>query len=860
MKRIAHTLIALSAVWLLAACPGLAGRPASAPVAVGGTMDLHGWQPAGHEPLELIGQWEFYWGRLLSPGDFHGPVKPPRTGWFTMPGVWNGTTVDGRDLDGEGCATFRLHLQPDPRHGRLALLVPYAFTAYRVWVDDRPVISVGRVGQTADAMRPRYGTGIVFIDPPPGAEVVLTVQISNFMHAKGGMRAPIRLVPAALAPGLKHRSLAIDVLVFGCLVIMAIYHLALFAYRPADRFNLYFALCCLFFGLRASLTGEVFLLDIFPGIDWRAALRMEWLCVYVGAPLAIGFVHAFFPADSSQRLYRFSLAMGAALALFTVLASTRMVTGMFPVLTPLIGLMLGYTAWVLVVATVRGRSGARLMLVNLLLVIATVVNDILYANDLVQTGYAIPYGMLLFVFSQSIILSRRSAQAHRSLEAANAAYASEIVERERAQAEVKAYQGRLEELVRRRTDALAVANRKLQQELDDRESAEKEKSKLQAQLQRAQKMEALGTLAGGVAHDLNNILSGVVSYPDLLLEDLPPDSELRKPMQTIQQSGLKAAAIVQDLLTLARRGVAEFEVVDVNRIVKDYLASPEFDKLIQFHPSVRVAADLDPGLVPIKGATVHLLKTVMNLVSNAAEAMPDGGAVRISTRNRTVERPVDEAAGAGDYVRLRVVDEGIGISEADMARIFEPFYTKKVMGKSGTGLGMAVVWGTVKDHNGYIDMRSQEGAGTTFDIYFPASDEALKIPASRWTLADHRGNGERVLVVDDGRDQRDIAMAMLNRLGYRVASVGSGEAAVEHVSDRPVDLLLLDMIMDPGIDGLETYRRILALRPGQKALIASGYAETERVREAQRIGPAGYLKKPYRLETLAEAVKAALVG
>jgi signal transduction histidine kinase/ActR/RegA family two-component response regulator len=531
-------------------------------------------------------------------------------------------------------------------------------------------------------------------------------------------------------------------------------------------------------------------------------------------------------------------------------------------MSPLIGLMLIYCTWVLLKASLHKRVGALPMLVNLVLVIATVVNDMLYANELVQTGYYIPYGMLFFVFSQALILARRSASTHQRLEATNVAHELEIMERKRAEAEVKAYRDRLEDLVRERTGELAVANRRLQRELDDREAAEAERASLQERLQRAQKMEALGTLAGGVAHDLNNILSGVVGYPDLLLQDLPADSSLRKPMETIRQSGRKAAAIVQDLLPLARRGVADFQVLDLNRIVTDYLGSPEFEKLIQFHPTVTVTHDLAAGPMHVKGSAVHLSKTVMNLVSNAAEAMPDGGTIRIRTDTRYVDHPPadDAAAREGAYVVLAVEDDGIGISTDDMERIFEPFYTKKVMGKSGTGLGMAVVWGTVKDHNGFIDTRSREGVGTTFTLYFPATRQVPGMTPDRWCLGNHRGNGETVLVVDDVAEQRDIATAMLTRLGYRAEAVSSGEAAVAFVSRRPVDLLLLDMIMDPGIDGLETYKRILAIHPGQKAVVASGYAETERIQEARRLGPAIYLKKPYGLEMFAGAIRAALAA
>ena len=233
--------------------------------------------------------------------------------------------------------------------------------------------------------------------------------------------------------------------------------------------------------------------------------------------------------------------------------------------------------------------------------------------------------------------------------------------------------------------------------------------KLEAQLHRAQKMEAIGTLAGGVAHDLNNILGGLVSYPELLLLQLPEDSRLRESILTIQKSGEKAAAVVQDLLTLARRGVVVNEVVNLNSIIAQYLKSPEHERLQSYHPTVHAETHFEKDALNILGSSIHLSKTVMNLVSNAAEAMPEGGTLSISTENRYMDRPIRgyEHVKEGDYVVLTVSDTGTGISPDDIGKIFEPFYTKKKMGRSGTGLGMAVVWGTVKDHNGYIDCQER---------------------------------------------------------------------------------------------------------------------------------------------------------
>ncbi len=386
---------------------------------------------------------------------------------------------------------------------------------------------------------------------------------------------------------------------------------------------------------------------------------------------------------------------------------------------------------------------------------------------------------------------------------------------------------------------------------------EVEKRDLQIRLQRAKNMEAIGTLAGGVAHDLNNILGGLISYPELLYMRLPEGSPLRRYVRTIQKSGEKAAAIVQDLLTLARREVAVEEVVNLNQVVIDYLATPEHEKLSAVHPKVTFECDLEDNLLNIMGSPVHLSKTLMNLMSNAAEAMPDGGLVTITTQNRYVDRLIRgyEELNEGDYVTLTVSDTGIGISREDLERIFEPFYTKKIMGRSGTGLGLAVVWGTVKDHKGYIDVQSDIGGGSTFVLYFPVSRNDLILSDASLEIADWSGNGESILVVDDISDQRDIACTILRNLGYRVDTVASGEKAIGYLRDNPVDLLVLDMIMDPGMDGLETYRKILEFRPGQKALIVSGYSETDRVREAQRLGAGAYVKKPYLLRTIGLAVR-----
>lgn len=384
-----------------------------------------------------------------------------------------------------------------------------------------------------------------------------------------------------------------------------------------------------------------------------------------------------------------------------------------------------------------------------------------------------------------------------------------------------------------------------------------DRKNMEERLQRAEKMEALGVLAGGVAHDMNNVLGVLVGYSELLLRELPEAGRAGKYAKSILQGSERAAAIIQDLLTLARRGVSVSEMINLNRIVTDFLNTPEFDHIKLHHPDVLFRSQLETELFNIKGSPVHLFKTIMNLLSNAAESINGTGEVTIMTENRYVDVPIPgyENTQEGEYVVLTISDTGSGIPSADLGRIFEPFYTKKVMARSGTGLGLAVVWGTVKDHGGYIDVRSEEKKGSTFTLYFPASREALLKRDKDLSPDSYQGWGESILVVDDVEAQRTLAATILENLNYRVATVASGEDAVEYLRVNKAALIVLDMIMDPGIDGLETYRRMLEIHPQQKAIIVSGFAKTDRVRAAQELGAGEYVKKPYVIEKLGMAVR-----
>lgn len=424
--------------------------------------------------------------------------------------------------------------------------------------------------------------------------------------------------------------------------------------------------------------------------------------------------------------------------------------------------------------------------------------------------------------------------------------------------------GKLVQRIFNLNESLEKNNRELESRVQKRTAellVEIEERKItEMKLHKAEKMEAIGLMAGGVAHDLNNILSGVVSYPEILLMQLSEDDKLYPPIKAIYESGLRAAAVVSDMLTVARSAANVREIANINTVIKEYLKSLEGKKLLSQYPDVHINIQLAPDLHNIKCSPVHIKKCLMNLVINAAEALGNSGRITISTRNCLLdEREAQQSSlPKGKYIALTVNDNGPGIAPNDLEHIFDPFYTKKKMGRSGTGIGLTVVWNAVQNHNGKVKVES-DTSGTTFTLLFPVStDQALSSPKENITIENLRGHGEHILVVDDEPHQRNIAFQLLSLLDYDVDTVSSGEEAIAYVRDQKVDILLLDMLMDSGINGRQTYEEIIKINPQQKAIIASGFSESEEVRQAIKLGAAAFIKKPYTFEQLGVAVQTAL--
>ncbi len=408
--------------------------------------------------------------------------------------------------------------------------------------------------------------------------------------------------------------------------------------------------------------------------------------------------------------------------------------------------------------------------------------------------------------------------------------------------------------------AISTKNKKILhtvwRNISARKNAENERNKLKEKLNVSQKMEAIGLMAGGVAHDLNNILSGIVTYPEVLMYNLPPDSSMHKPLKIIMESGERAAAIVADLLTVARGIAATKKTCELNKLITDHLTSPELIYLKKQNPNVTLNTNLTKEVITINCSPVHINKSIMNLLINAYDAVNSNGIISIKTTRKYLDKPVRsyDNIKKGYYAVLTVEDNGIGLYNEYIDRIFEPFYTKKFLGRSGTGLGLSIVWNSVEDHNGYIDISAGQ-FGTTFNLYLPTADNPDTSGTPETANANYAGNKEKILIVDDELIQRDLLCSILSMLNYLPVAVSSGEEAIEYLKNNSVELIVLDMILGRGLNGKETYEKIIAIQPGQKAIIVSGYSNNSDVIETQSLGAGVFISKPYNVKTIGKAIQ-----
>ena len=802
----------------------------SFPQPVHGLLDLSKLDPFKIKKIPLSGEWELYYGKLLYPNDFDQPTSPQPV-HTQVPLVWN-----NQQLPHFGWATYRLKILVPPELHSLSFKIEEMFTAYALYINGVKVASVGEVGMSRDTVVPNYKP--LSIQVPLQSQICdIVLQIANFHHKKGGFWRTIYIGANDSLVREHAKAVGYDMLIFGAIMMIALYHVALYSIRRKERSSLFFGLFSFFIAMKLSVANERILVQTWDSIPWEVLVKTVYLSFYLAMPCLLNFFYSLFPTHISKRIVTYYWIMVAAFCLFVLLTPSWIYSYTMLPFEVFTLLCIGYLMLQLFIAA-KSIPDARIMLIGFLVLAATGVNDILFDNHMVRSVEMLHYGLLAFIFFQSFILSRRFSFAFNKIEHLTADL--------RAQAD---------ELEKRNTELLL--------EMDRRINIEK-------QLLQAQKMEAVGMLTGGIAHDFNNILSCIIGTTSILRFHLNNSIEMSKEFLTdklsiAENAANRAAQLVKQLLIIAKKHDFSVEALDLNHIVAQVsrICENTLDKSIQIETIVH-----KKPAVTIGDAT-FIEQVLLNLCINAAHAMtimrPEqektGGILTLSIEHFPVDDTFKNNTSEAlfdSYWLLSVEDTGIGIPDDIRDKLFDPFFTTKSDTK-GTGLGLAMAETIIRQHKGFIKIYSQTGVGTTFSVYLPVAPAKTQVITNPYHDNECIQGKGLILVVDDDDFVLPTSCSMLSACGYDVLSADNGEDAIHLFKEHheKIVLVLLDIAM-PHMSGKEVYIALKHINASCKVLLSSGLRHDPQVDFLLSNGASGFIHKPFSLHTLSQNIHSIL--
>ncbi|MCZ8519269.1 MULTISPECIES: sensor histidine kinase [Paenibacillus] len=643
--------------------------------------------------VPLSGEWEMYWGKLLTPEDFRESGLRPEE-YAVLPGTWKGMPSPDGERPGQGYATYRLRvLLPPGTDDRtlLAMRIPPVNSAYRLWVGGTAVASAGTVGVSGAASRPQYAQAMAVFHPQ-GGELDIVFQVANFAHAKGGLRQAIEL--GDMTPVHRSEDLAVgfDALLIGSLLIMGLYHLGLYTARPQSWSMLYFGAFCLLYALRMTLLGEVLLVKVFPGLTGELQLELEYLTAAVSLPLFIQYITHSFPEESSPRRTLLFMLLPAAYAVLVILLPPVLYTTTLIVLQLIICGGSLYIISIVAKAAVRRRAGARVLLFTCLLFFATVISDMLYAHELaVSRDTLSAFGLLFFVFSQSVLLSIKLSRTY--------------VQEEQLTAALTKLNSGLHSKVLERSAELEAANGELVRKNEELSRLETSRSRL----------------LSNISHDLGTPLTTIRCYLEAILDGMVDSEEERERyVRLIHSKVLGMDRLIEDLFQLSQleAGQVKFKLgrISINHLASLLFGRYELDARnagIAYELTVKrtgEAADRDAyGIVEADLDRLH--QVFSNLIFNAMGFMASGGRIGVLVTDD------------GHEMRCSVRDTGRGIHPKDLPYVFERYYSGRASrGKTSGGLGLSISKEIVEAHGGRIWVEwSEPDKGTVITFTLPVT-------------------------------------------------------------------------------------------------------------------------------------------
>ena len=704
-KQWSIPIIIIVIIVMLRGCLPIDLNSSLTPAAVQGELDLSHWDYTTDGPVLLKGQWAFYWNKLLTPDDFAQPDFPqihPSSGWISTPDSWNDYIVNGEEIEGNGYATYRLMIHSSSTQDQLALRIDAILSAYRLWINGNLLASNGIVGTTRESMIPKHLPQTVFFTPDDG-NMDIIVQVSNFNHRRGGMWDHIELGLAQQITDQNDRYLAFEMFIIGSLIIMGIYHIGLFALRRNDRSPFYFGAFCLIIGFRALFLGEAYWYKLFPNVDWEIGLRMEYILTYIGVPFFIKYISELYPRFSSKKISLLSFAVGIIYCSIVLATPTHVFTNTLISYHIIILLTVIYLLYILTLAILHREKGSILLSIGIVFYALTIVNDILYYNEIILTGDYTSIGLFVFIFAHSFVLSMKFSKAFSDVKLMTQ--------------QLKELNIDLESKVNERTRTLVEFNKYLT--LANNELFRMETSRRH--------------LLSNISHDLRTPITSIQGYIEAFLDGVVVDPvQQKKYLQLIHSKTLGLNRLIKDLFELSQLEAGQIsfslQTINIHQLMNDVAEKYETDihsagltftlQSLIAGSSAKTCVLVDPDRID---------QVFSNLIFNALRFTPAEGLITVSYEEiNSAETSFSVNPSPIQEILIKVKDTGSGIAEDKLPYIFDRFYKESDTRNTsigGSGLGLAISKEIILSHGGRIWAESTPGEGSTFCFTLPVSDE-----------------------------------------------------------------------------------------------------------------------------------------
>ncbi len=661
-----------------------------------GYLDLRNWDFRQNGFVNLDGQWRIFWNQLLTPADLEKISDLEKARWIKVPGAWNDDTYDGATLPGNGVATYTLLIDLPEFSGTMALRLKDIFTAYRLYVEDKLVAEVGVVSDDETVFTPRFEPRIVYIDPNQ-SRIRLTLQIANFAMPHGGPFHVPQLGSAEAITDQSKKSGYVEMLLFGLLLMMSLYHFGLFSLRRDDPSTLLFGLFCLDIAIRALFTGERIGFNFF--FDWPVAFRIDILTIYLGIPLFYMFFKTIYPNHMSNKLVGFTLILALINMIFVLFTPANFYIHLLLPNHVIVVCLVVYVIYCLILEIKAKSEGAGLALAGLCLSFLTVVNDILVSNRIIFTPYLISFGVFIFILVQSFLLSIRFSKAFSEVKKYSDDLQQEVVNRIKAEKKLQKSHDNLEVEIEKRTYEIRKA-------MESAEQSNKLKSEFLANM----------------SHELRNPMHQIMSYSQYgILKIQKPREKLLHYFSQTRKAAERLMVLLNDLLDLSKHEAGKMdyniEICNINSLILEVAAEYK-----QVFTDRNLKLELSGLQKPIRifCDPFKIEQVIRNLLANSIKYRGESREIRIVVNQTTLNIQNREQAA----IAFSIKDSGVGIPENELETIFDKFtqssFTKT--GAGGTGLGLAICREIIEAHQGIIWAFNNKNSGATFKFILPLNN------------------------------------------------------------------------------------------------------------------------------------------